>query len=309
MTKEIGLLATAAALLCASAAAGLSPADKCEANKVATAGKYGACRLKAESKAIKKGVAPDHGKCDAKYADKFAKAEAAAGGACPTSGDLAALQGLITQHSNDVVTALNGGGLPQCAADLALCLAQPTGRRLRTAQTICYDGFLGNPLACAGSGQDGELQKGLARSYVDNGDGTITDTQTGLMWEKQSDDGSIHDQDTTYIWGNGLGVKVATLNSTNFAGYNDWRLPNVNELQSLIDYATVLPAVDAAFNGGCIPTCAVTTCSCTSASFYWTSTSSTNNSSDAWVVDFNVGGLSPESKVTNYAVRAVRDSF
>lgn len=41
--------------------------------------------------------------------------------------------------------------------------------------------------ACPGvpAGQDGWLQKGLARSYTDNGDGTITDNKTGLMWEKK----------------------------------------------------------------------------------------------------------------------------
>ena len=63
---------------------------------------------------------------------------------------------------------------------------------------------------------------------MDNGDGTITDTKTGLMWEKLSDDGSIHDKDTAYTWANAFAVKVATLNGGGgFAGHTDWRVPNV----------------------------------------------------------------------------------
>ncbi|MBX3027357.1 DUF1566 domain-containing protein [bacterium] len=293
-------------LLWGGAAAAASPQDKCEAAKVATAGKYGFCRLKAEAKAIKTGSALDVSKCDDGYAAKWNQTEAKSGGACPTSGDLSQIQSLIAQHTGDVATALAGGGLPQCPADLAACLAQPTGRRLQTGQTICYDNFLGNPIACSGTAQDGELKKGLTRVYVDNGDGTITDTRTGLMWEKLSDDGSIHDRDNVYTWGT---AKTAALNTASFAGHNDWRLPNVNELQSLVQYGTVLPAVDAPFNTGCNPACTVTTCSCTSATYYWSSTTSTNNPSDAWTVDFNVGGVSPEFKVTNYSVRAVRDGL
>src|SRR5690606_30778572 len=144
--------------------------------------------------------------------------------------------------------------------------------------------------------------------YVDNGDGTITDTRTGLMWEKLSDDGSIHDQDNGYTWGNVGPAKIAVLNSSSFAGHSDWRLPNAAELHSLINLGTVLPAVDAPFNSGCVPGCTVTTCSCTPSTLHWTSTTSTNNPSDAWVVDFNIGGLSAEFKITNYAVRAVRDA-
>jgi hypothetical protein len=45
----------------------------------------------------------------------------------------------------------------------------------------------------------------LTRAYVDNGDGTITDSKTGLMWEKLSDDGSIHDWDATYTWADARG--------------------------------------------------------------------------------------------------------
>src|SRR5256712_5381503 len=52
-------------------------------------------------------------------------------------------------------------------------------------QTTCWDSS-GNVIPCAGTGQDGDLQKGAPLSYTDNGNGTITDNNTGLLWEKLS---------------------------------------------------------------------------------------------------------------------------
>lgn len=146
----------------------------------------------------------------------------------------------------------------------------------------------------------------MAVSFTDNGDGTVTDNRTGLMWEKLSDDGSIHDKDTTYNWTNAVATKVAALNSGSFAGYSDWRLPNVNELQSLANYGAVNPSVHAAFNTACAATCTVTTCSCTQSSFYWSSTTYQFDPSGAWGVFFDDGLVSADYKSGNYYVRAVR---
>jgi len=46
-----------------------------------------------------------------------------------------------------------------------------------------------------------DAQAGATLSYTDNGDGTITDNNTRLMWEKKDDSGGIHDQDNGYTWG------------------------------------------------------------------------------------------------------------
>ncbi len=74
-------------LLFASAGHALDPAAKCEAAKNKEAGKYAFCRQSAEAKAIKKGEAPDYSKCDAKFSDKWGKADAKGGAACPTTAD------------------------------------------------------------------------------------------------------------------------------------------------------------------------------------------------------------------------------
>ena len=84
------------------------------------------------------------------------------------------------------------------------------------------------------------------------------------MWKKLSDDGSIHDKDTTYTWTNAFATKVAALNGGGgFAGYTDWRVPNRNELESLVNVGAVNPAVFPAFNTSCAPACTVLICSCT----------------------------------------------
>jgi hypothetical protein len=184
--------------------------------------------------------------------------------------------------------------------------AGPHGQRLRTGQTICYSGT-GAGMLCGGTGQDGELQSGLARAYVDNGDGTITDINTGLMWEKLSDDGSIHDKDDQYTWTDAFSVKVAALNGGGgFAGHTDWRLPNVNELQSLTNYGVQNPAVDAAFNTSCSPSCTVSMCSCTQPDFYWSASTLTPFPTSAWIEFFFNGAVGPCAKTEDNYVRLVR---
>src|SRR2546430_1839922 len=159
-----------------------------------------------------------------------------------------------------------------------------------TGQTTCWDSN-GNVIPCAGTGQDGELRKGAPLAYVDEGDGTVTDVNTGLMWEKLSHDGTVHDDHNQYTWATAVAGHVATLNNTNFAGHNDWRLPNVRELQSIVNYQTFNPIVSSAFNTNCAPGCQATTCSCTGLGDYWSSTSSVSDPWNAWYVGFRYGNV------------------
>jgi hypothetical protein len=174
-----------------------------------------------------------------------------------------------------------------------------------TGQTTCWNSS-GTIIACAGTGHDGDVQAGATLSYTDNGDGTITDNNTGLVWEKKSDDGSIHDKDTTYTWDNAFAVHVAGLNTANFAGHNDWRVPNIKELQSIVNYQNVSPAVSAAFNNNCVANCTVLTCSCTASSFYWSSTTVAGNPALAWGVGFDEGTVLRGLKSGSVFVRGVR---
>ena len=184
-------------------------------------------------------------------------------------------------------------------------------RPLKTGQINCWNQN-GTEIACAGTGQDGELQRGEPRAYLDLGDGTIRDQRTALMWEKLSDDYSIHDKDNTFTWTEAFSVKIAMLNTPPcFAGFCDWRLPNRLELETLFNLGTKNPAVSAPFNTGCALGCTVLTCSCTAFSYsggyyYWSSSTYMDSRQNAWLVNFNVGNVFSGSKFSSYYVRAVR---
>jgi hypothetical protein len=149
------------------------------------------------------------------------------------------------------------------------------------------------------------------RRFVDNGDGTVTDSQNGLMWEKLSFDLTVHGVQNMYTWFSASTTKIAALNSGRFAGYSDWRLPTIYELQSLIDYDQSNPATNAAFNNACVVNCRVATCSCTDIFHgpYWSSTDYAFNPSLAWGVVFGAGGgfVGPTEKTVFGDVRAVRN--
>ncbi len=103
-----------------------------------------------------------------------------------------------------------------------------------TGQAYCYNEAISIPCPEAGSaylGQDAQYAGNLP-SYADNGDGTITDLNTNLMWAKDPGSKLTYDQ------------AVAGAASFNLAGYNDWRLPTIKELYSLILFSGYDP-------GGC----------------------------------------------------------
>lgn len=168
--------------------------SKCGAAKIRAATAYGSCRLKAESKAVQRGGTPDTealAKCGSKLAQKFQKSETQAPGLCPTEGDEPDIDAQITTHTTVLARCLSGG--------------------------VCSNGCrlpVSGQVASEGSGDDGDVQAGVALSYVDNGDGTISDVNTGLMWEKKvalngssanctNEAGSCanpHDADNRYDW-------------------------------------------------------------------------------------------------------------
>jgi hypothetical protein len=300
-----GTLVLAFAMLAVAVPAGaVDPGVKCHSALLKEVGKYANCRLKAESKAVKKGVAADYGKCEEKFLDKWSKNLGKGGDACPAfayrfreTTDLffaAAIADATDRVSESLDVASPGAG------NLPYCKLPASG------QTTPYE-----------SGDDGDVQAGSKLSFLHSGDQrhfnipeseeAIVDQRTGLMWEPKNDAGGVRDVDKTYTWEPGAGPDddvwdhVRLLNETcggegvtactkanedtdcaaasrrycGFAGFTDWRVPNVKELQSIVNYEIPYPGptVDTVFNDdpvGCASGC--TTCSCTASSFYWSST-------------------------------------
>ncbi len=99
-----------------------------------------------------------------------------------------------------------------------------------TGQGDCYDDQGGDTIpapspGAAFAGQDAQYA-GLAPAYLDNGDGTVTDINTGLMWQQTPD---LVNQST---WTDAVNSAA----SLALAGHTDWRLPTIKELYSLIDF-------------------------------------------------------------------------
>jgi hypothetical protein len=104
-----------------------------------------------------------------------------------------------------------------------------------------------------GSGQKKQLYHRYVRgnpSYtnalVDNGDSTVTDSSTGLMWTK-------FDSRAGMNWKGAL-AWVEAKNTTGYCGHNDWRLPNAKELQSIVDYTRAPAAINPSQRGPAIDT-------------------------------------------------------
>lgn len=340
-------IALGAGLLWASSAGAVTPADKCEAAKNKIAGKYYFCRAKAEAKALTASTSPDYSKCTAKFDDKWNTAETIGDGMCPDNMSTASMNAYVATQAAEAAAVIAGGPLAGCGDSIVNASGETCDGSDLAGETCVSLGFTSGSLSCSGcafdlsgcagcspvsglpatgqttphgAGSDGFVQAGTAMSFTDNGDGTITDNVTGLMWEKKSNDGSDRDKDYVYQWGfattppylmDGFGLFLGSLNGgSGFAGYTDWRIPNVKELQSIVNYEipTGAPLVPSVFNNNCVPGCTVFSCSCTPTDFYWSSSSveRVEGASNAWGVDFFIGTVDRDLKTQNNHVRAVR---
>jgi len=150
-------------------------------------------------------------------------------------------------------------------------------------QTTCTNAA-GTVIACVGTGQDGNHLAGVAwpAPHFVVGTGTeadcVTDKLTGLMWARAPD--SIP---TT--WTNAL----ASANGLTLCGFSDWRLPNVNEIESLVNSGAANQATflnTQGFNG-------------VVASSYWSSSSYAGSAGSAWTVDMIDGSVLAFDKAVN----------
>lgn len=262
-------------------------------------------------------------------------------GAVEVKGDNAAEEASITWEGVGVATSDKKGkfefstaNLPQdCVGELSDgvntidvvvmgCRIEVVegGGFLVTGQTTAYQADKNDGVGGAVDvPDDGTLQMGAPLQYQDNGDGTIADLNTGLMWEKKlaaTDAACINPAQTSrdlhcvnnfYVWsGNGAQETIwdwlDDLNASNYAGFSDWRIPNQRELQSIVDYGRNNPAISPifgpafAFDAG-------------GASQYrhWSSTTRVCDPAGAWFVDFLDGSVPRGfSKANNFLVRVVR---
>jgi hypothetical protein len=141
-----------------------------------------------------------------------------------------------------VIAAWVGGwGTPAFAADAQVVV---------TGQTQCWDEG-GTSIPCAGTGQDGEIQAGLpypTPRFKDNGDGTVEDKLTDLIWLKNANclllqtwQGALNEANSLQDSGTPDTTDDCGLSDGSVEG--DWRLPNVKELLSLIDFGHVNPGL------------------------------------------------------------------
>ena len=131
--------------------------------------------------------------------------------------------------------------------------------------------------------------------YTDHGNGTVTDTKTRLMWkqcpEGQSGAACADDGSTKAMnWQQAL----EHAENHSFAGYSDWRLPNIKELKSL----AALNRYEPSINSTRFPN--------TSGEWFWSASPDADDGNRAWVVDFDYGLGSSRYRYGTYRVRLVR---
>ena len=154
-----------------------------------------------------------------------------------------------------------------------------------TGQTTCYEGA-GNVITCPVPGQSGAQDGSYSinpMSYTDNSNGTVTDNNTGLIWQKE-DDG------TALTWDQAISYCA----SLSLPG-TGWRLPSKKELISIVDYGIEYPGptINPIFTKA-------------KQSDYWTFTPSAYYPGDAWAVGFIYGHVGGNGKDGDFYVRCVR---
>lgn len=173
--------------------------------------------------------------------------------------------------------------------DYTVTVIVPTGTP-KTGQTACYN-VAGDVIDCANTGQDGDLQKGVAwsdpRFTVGTGAETdcVTDNLTGLMWVKSPDS-------ATMMWQQALDYA----NGLTLCGHSDWRLPNRKELGTLVNYGVSYSAAWLNTQGF----------SNVQGAGYWSSTTCAQYIGSAWMVGMNLGLMTASDKTVTVYVWPVR---
>jgi hypothetical protein len=157
-----------------------------------------------------------------------------------------------------------------------------------TGQIRCY-GNAGKEIACPAPGepfygQDGNYA-GPQPVYRDNGDGTVTDLNTDLMWQQGDEQNSS---------GRTWQAAVDYCGNLRLANHNDWRLPKHLELMSIVNYGRYSPAVNISAFPNCRP------------NNYWSSSTNASSPGGSGLVGFHDGDLGWSNESATFYVRCVR---
>jgi hypothetical protein len=148
------------------------------------------------------------------------------------------------------------------------------------------------------TGDDGDRQKGIGwpdPRFIDNGDGTVKDNLTGLVWLQDANRFGQRNWANALADCNSLADDGVDLTDGSAAG--DWRLPNVKELQSLLDYGNDYPALPTGHPFSNVQS---------GPGYYWSSTSYTSGTGYAWFVDMDYGYAYYHDKDLDYYAWPVR---
>jgi hypothetical protein len=236
-------------------------------------------------------------------------ASAAAGGGGGVSGNRDTNGDLAIDLSDAVylLTFLFQGGPPPaepCPPGAAGGGAGASTDFPKTGLARCFDAAGVEIVGCGDAicpGQDADFSIGCSGNVVDNGDGTVTDNCTSLMWQQDTADtngGGVDDTDKL-SWT----AALAYCDGLTFATHSDWRLPNARELESITHYGTVddlFPrSIDPIF--GVLP-------GDPTIRWYWSSTTMAGIPTHAFRVNFGDGGMGLGAKIntTEHHVRACR---
>ncbi|NSW87090.1 MAG: DUF1566 domain-containing protein [Syntrophobacteraceae bacterium] len=161
-----------------------------------------------------------------------------------------------------------------------------------TGQHKCYNSMRRFPCPDPGEpyyGQDAHYQ-GPRPAYRDNGNGTVTDLNTGLVWQQGDDQNGTHFHSSYYTWREAMDYCGAL----DLAGYKDWRLPGLMELESLVHYGRRDPAVNTKVFPGC------------RSDGYWSSNRDEIYPEFGWIVSFWAGHSFVSYTTGGRYVRCVR---
>ena len=149
------------------------------------------------------------------------------------------------------------------------------------------------------TGDDGYWHKGVAwptPRFTDNQNGTVTDNLTGLIWMKNANYFGPKKWQDAVSAANGLASGPGELDLKDGSKPGDWRLPNIRELQSLVDYDR-----GGDVSGPAVPVPNPFT-GVVWENRYWSSTNDNADTSNtsAWWLGFDLGFVGTDDKTTNY---------